>query len=134
MLTKNMANEAFGQFNAAITLNPNYELALFNRGQLLYQYGKHEEAAKDLNKVIQINKRNVQALFYLGNIELTLKRYTGHLVKRRSMCSLIEDFRPFLSKMIFGKDFHFESTPLLQRVTRPLRARDVIDSPAKGES
>ena len=47
--------DAIEDYNKAIELNPNNELAYHNRANAEYNIGLYDEAIKDYNKVMELN-------------------------------------------------------------------------------
>src|ERR1700730_7438443 len=60
------SNEALGEFNTALKLDPNLVSARNNLGRLLAQHGKTAEAIAEFERVLRIDPAHVQAHYNLG--------------------------------------------------------------------
>jgi tetratricopeptide (TPR) repeat protein len=56
-------NEAMIDFNKAIALYPNFEIAYINRATTFYFLGRYQEALRDYNHAIAINPDNHQPYY-----------------------------------------------------------------------
>ncbi len=72
----NRFEDAFADFNRALSLDPDNEFMLNNRGTILYnQFQKYPEALADFDRAISINPQGLYYLnrsrchYYLGNME-----------------------------------------------------------------
>jgi tetratricopeptide (TPR) repeat protein len=64
-------DEGLTLLNKSISMNPNYDLALIERGKLLLVKGKTSEAQKDFQSAIKLNTSNGEAYWGKGLVELT---------------------------------------------------------------
>jgi lipoprotein NlpI len=60
-------DKALADFNAAITLNPRYENAYVNRGDVLHFKGQYEKAIAEYDAALKIERDDDVALFDRGN-------------------------------------------------------------------
>jgi lipoprotein NlpI len=60
-------DNALADFAAAITLNPRYENAYVNRGDILHFKGQYEKAIADYNAALEIERDDDVALYDRGN-------------------------------------------------------------------
>ena len=51
-------NEAIQNFDKALQIDPNATGALNNKGDVLYELGRHDEAIQNYDKVLQIDPNN----------------------------------------------------------------------------
>jgi tetratricopeptide (TPR) repeat protein/S1-C subfamily serine protease len=61
-------NEAIADFNQAITIHPQLEIAYNNRGVTYYKQGNLDQAIKDFDQAIALNPQSSQAYNNRGNV------------------------------------------------------------------
>ena len=85
---KGQPDEAMAHFEQAITLQPDYAEAYFNRGNVLYAKGRIDEAITDWEKDLQIQPNDANAHTGLGNALLrkgALKEAIAHYNKAMAL-------------------------------------------------
>jgi len=73
-------DNALVDYNKAIEINPNYELAFYNRGFAWIAKQDYNRAIADFNKVIEINPNSASAYVSRGSIRRALKEYNTAIV------------------------------------------------------
>lgn len=68
--------DALKEFAAAVSIDPNYANAYFNRALTEVTIGDFDPAIKDLNKVFALQPKSHDAAVLMGNIEERKKNYT----------------------------------------------------------
>ena len=69
--------EAHSYYNLAIKINPKFEPAYYNRGNVKKKLGDHEEAMKDYDEAIKINPKFVEAYCNRGYVKKKLGDHKG---------------------------------------------------------
>jgi tetratricopeptide (TPR) repeat protein len=67
--------QAFNDFNKAITLQPNYSTAYNNRGNVFNRDGKYKQALEDYTKAIELQPNYASAYSNRGHVNCKLKKY-----------------------------------------------------------
>ncbi len=67
--------KASEQYNAALALNPRYDIAHFRLGLLLLDSERQDEAESHFKAVVDLNSANHEAPYYLGNISFARKDF-----------------------------------------------------------
>ncbi len=65
---------AFDYFNTVLKLNPNNENAKYARAKLLQDLEKYDEAIKEYELILQVNKNREDCLYNIGAIYLEFKK------------------------------------------------------------
>lgn len=68
-------DKAINAYNQALQLNPNYERAYNNRGNVYYDLKEYEKAIQDYNKALELNPDYAAAYSNRANIYSDLKEY-----------------------------------------------------------
>ena len=69
-------NKAIADYNKALEINPNYELAFYNRGSALVAEKKYDKAIADYNKVIELKPYYIDSAYTArGNVWKAKKKY-----------------------------------------------------------
>ncbi len=68
--------DALKEFDAAISIDPNYANAYFNKALTEVTIGDFDSAIKNLNKVFALQPKSHDAAVVMGNIEVQKKNYT----------------------------------------------------------
>ena len=77
-MDKEMFEQAIEDFTYVIENNDQFYIALRGRGISYYKTGEYDEARKDLNTYLNIEEKDVEALYYRGMSHLYLdERYDG---------------------------------------------------------
>ena len=71
--------EALASFEKALALKPDYEKALFNRGEALSQLGRQEDAIASYDAALAIRPENGEALLGRADSLLQLGRLDAAL-------------------------------------------------------
>jgi tetratricopeptide (TPR) repeat protein len=62
-------------FNRVIELKPDYANAWFNRGEIRYDQGQHEEAAADYSQALRLNDKDAGAYACRGHAYFQLRQF-----------------------------------------------------------
>jgi TolB-like protein/Tfp pilus assembly protein PilF len=73
------------EFNRAIHLNPSFELARAQYGQLLASPGRFDEALAEARRAQELNPLSLQANYAIGRIFFLARRYDEALIHLRKM-------------------------------------------------
>jgi tetratricopeptide (TPR) repeat protein len=68
-------DKAAGQYSAALTINPRYDIAHFRLGLLMLQAERMKEAEQHFRAVIELNPGSYEAYYHLGNIVYGRKEF-----------------------------------------------------------
>ena len=84
--SKKDLSEALFAFNQALRVNPEFEDALFNKGSVLNQLGRYEEAIEPLSHACMLNSTDDEALAQLAySYAITGKKREALLVARKAL-------------------------------------------------
>ena len=75
LLTKEELDRAYEIFTQIILVDPNWSEAWNRRATVLYLLGKYQQSQKDINKVLNLEKRHFGALSGQGLVQTELKNY-----------------------------------------------------------
>jgi tetratricopeptide (TPR) repeat protein len=94
--TKNDTPSQLSALTGVIEINPNYLTARYSRGLIYMDQGEHYRAAQDFAKVIEIDKRNLNAYYMLGEAYYRAQNYPAALEAYQNVQSLnFADVKPF---------------------------------------
>jgi tetratricopeptide (TPR) repeat protein len=79
---------AISCFNQALMLNPNYYIALHNRGCYLYEAERYKEAIEDFDKVLGIDANYTASYYFRGKAKSALKDSQGAIRDFTTVISL----------------------------------------------
>ena len=75
LVNNNQLSEAINIFTKVIEIDPNWAEAWNKRATVLYMIGDFQESQKDINKVLELEKRHFGALAGQGLVNIKLKNY-----------------------------------------------------------
>ena len=84
-------DQALNSYDRALAINPGHVVALYNRGNLLYELGRFAESAASYDRAIGNDPSNVEALLNRGIVLHDLKRFDAAMRSHDSFLALKPD-------------------------------------------
>jgi tetratricopeptide (TPR) repeat protein len=89
---RGLLDQAWADFDAATTLDPDSSLAFVSRGALLRQKGQIDSAASDFERAIALDPKNAGAYVGRGNVRVIRRDVSGALADFDQAIELRPDF------------------------------------------
>ncbi len=93
-LEEGKPGKALLDFDQAIEIDPNFDLAIFKKGELLYANTQYKEAMLEYQRCLEVNPENVDCLLKSAEMNIHLQQY-GKAVDDINTALRIDDQLPF---------------------------------------
>ena len=84
--------DSLSLWNDVISKHPNVALAYHNRGSLLWEMGKYEQAILEYNRVLKLDPSSAKGYNNRGNVKLDMKRYRAAILDYNNAIQLVASY------------------------------------------